>query len=359
VSASVDVGSAPPSIATDAPPDTGGWSLVQSGDAATDEQFTTVIATDLRYVVGGSAGPAADQPIAVSSRDGALWAAEPVPARPGPSISAMTRWGDRIIATGRADSNRCAHPGGEMDVWVRTSAGDWTEAPFDPAFCAGGGVRPVIFRDRAWLIGSGVADVPFDLVSDDGLHWTNDARPLGDVFVVGAVAAEGALWVTARKPDGSPMLLRSTDGVQFDVRPVEVASGRPVDVVAAVSPSDRLTLLVTDGTAMGVLRSDGRGGWQEAATEGLPLRGLLGVETVGDRLVALASPEVKPQAAWSSVDGVRWMPITLPDETAVDGVVIGMATAHNWVVAVGQADAPDTGALAGAIWMAPAEVLGP
>jgi hypothetical protein len=218
-------------------------------------------------------------------------------------------------------------------------------------------VTPVIHRDRAWLIGSGVADVPFALGSDDGLAWTDHGDRLGDVFVQTALSAAGDLWVVARDLAGSPLILRSRDGLAFARKPLVAGAAGRVEVIASVVIRDRITLLVTDGGATGLLTADGRGAWTEATTTGLPVRDLRSVQVVDGFLVALGATDSRPQEAWSSADGVAWRPIALPGATEPGGLVSGIAAADGTAVLVGQVEAPDGSVVVGAIWTGPEALL--
>ena len=329
------------------------------GDPSSATQFASVAAVSDGFVVVGSTGQAGENPVAVHSADGATWTAEEITGRAGMSPRFIAAWADRLLVTGGGESSRCAHPGGEMDVWLRAADGTWTEAPFDPVFCAGGPALPVVHDGRAWLIGSGVADVPFLMDSEDGLAWTDHRERLGDVFVQSAISTSGDIWVDARAPDGSALILRSSDGARFAKMPLVAASGKPVDVIAAVAFRDRAVLLVTDGSATSTFTSDGSGGWREAETSGLPQTELVSVQVVDDHLVALGSSDNKPQRAWSSADGSSWASMELPGEVARAATVGGMAVAHGTAVLVGQVEAPDGSVVVGAIWTAPSSVLAP
>jgi hypothetical protein len=349
--------SAPPT--SDGGPDSSGWTRVATGDPASATQFGSVAAVADGFVVVGSTGQAAELPVAVHSADGVAWTVEEITGRTGMSPRFVASWADRLLVAGGGQSARCAHPGGEMDPWVRTAGGTWTEAPFDRVLCAGGPVMPIIHGQRAWLIGAGVADVPFLMDSPDGLTWTDHHERLGDVFVDGAMSASGSIWVVARAPDGSTVILRSTDGARFTESPLVAPSGKAVDVIAAVALRDRAVLLVTDGLATSTFTSDGSGGWLEAEASGLPQVDLVSVQVVADHLVALGSSDTKPQPAWSSADGSSWTAIELPGEVARGATIGGMAVANGIAVLTGQVEAPDGSVVVGAIWTGPAKLLAP
>lgn len=330
-----------------------------TGDPTSATQFSAVVAVPDGFVVTGSTGQAGENPVAIHSTDGASWTAEDISGRAGMSPRFLVPWGNGILVTGGGESSRCAHPGGEMDSWVRAADGTWAEAPFEPVLCVGGPVVPVIHDRRPWLIGSGVADVPFLMDSADGLNWTDHPQRLGDVFVQSGLSAAGGLWVVARTPDGSTLILRSTDGVRFDRRPLVTSSGQPVDVTAAVALHDRAVLLVTKGSSTGTLTSDGSGGWLEAGASGLPHVELMSITAADDRLVALGSSDNKPQGAWSSADGTSWSALELPGDVARGATVTGIAVANGIAVLVGQIEAPDGSVMVGAIWRGSASLLAP
>jgi hypothetical protein len=348
-------GSTPPT--NHAAPDSSGWTRVATGDPASATQFGAVAAVADGFVVVGSTGQAAEIPVAVHSADGVAWTVEEITGRAGMSPRFVAPWADRLLVTGGGQSARCAHPGGEMDPWLRAADGTWTEAPFDPVFCVGGPVAPIIHDGRAWLIGAGVADVPFLLDSMDGFAWTDHRERLGDVFVQSAISGSGGIWIDARAPDGSALILRSADGGRFTKMPLIAASGKAVDVIAAVALRDRAVLLVTDGSATSILTADGSGGWLEAEASGLPHLELVSVQVVDDHLVALGSSDNKPQRAWSSADGSSWTAIDLPDEVARGATIGGMAASNGIAVLTGQVEAPDGSIVVGAIWTGPATLL--
>jgi hypothetical protein len=173
------------------------------------------------------------------------------------------------------------------------------------------------------------------------------------------LSASGSIWVVARAPDGSTLILQSPDGARFSKTPLVAASGKALDVIAAVALRDRAVLLVTDGSATGTFTADGSGGWLEAEAIGLPQLDLVSVQVVDDHLVALGSSDNKPQRAWSSADGSSWTAIDLPDEVARVATIGGMAVSNGIAVLTGQVEAPDGSVVVGAIWTGPAKLLAP
>ena len=336
-----------------------GWTLVTTGDPTSAMQFNAVAAVPDGFVVAGSTGQAGENPVAIHSTDGASWMAEDISGRAGMSPRFLVPWVDGLLVTGGGQSSRCAHPGGEMASWVRAADGTWAQGPFNPVLCAGGPVTPVIHDGRPWLVGSGVADVPFLMDSADGLTWADHPERLGDVFVQSGFSAAGDLWVVARAPDGSALILRSPDGVRFDRTPLVAAGGKPVEVIAAVALRDRAVLLVNDGSSIGTLTSDGSGGWLETGVSGLPQVELVSVTVADDHLIALGSAEDKPQRAWSSADGSSWSAVELPGEVTPGATVRAIAIANGIAVLVGQIEAPDGSIMVGAIWTGPAGLLAP
>jgi hypothetical protein len=321
-------------------------------------QFNAVAAVPDGFVVTGSTGQAGETPIALHSTDGASWNAEDIGGRAGMSPRLLVPWVDGLLVTGGGESSRCAHPGGEMDVWTRAADGTWAEAPFDPVFCAGGPVVPVIHDGSPWLIGSGVADQPFLMDSPDGATWAEHRERLGDVFVQSGLAAAGDLWVVARAPDGSALILRSTDGVRFQRTPLVAAGGKPVEIISAVAFRGRAVLLVNDGS-IGTFTSDGSGGWQKTQAAGLPLKGVQSLQVVDDHLIAAGATDDGRPLAWTSADGSSWRVVELPREVAGRATPGGMAVANGVAVLVGQVTTSDGSTAVGAIWTGPASLLAP
>ena len=336
-----------------------GWTLVTTGDPTSAMQFRDVVAVPDGFVVAGSTGQAGENPIAIHSADGASWIAEDISGRGGMSPRFLVPWVDGLLVMGGGQSARCAHPGGEMASWVRAADGTWAQGPFDPVLCVGAPVVPVIHEGKPWLIGSGVADVPFLMDSTDGLNWADHPERLGDVFVQSGLSTAGNLWVVARAPDESALILRSTDGTRFDRMPLVGAGGKHLEVIAAVAFRDRAVLFVNDGSSIGAFSSNGSGGWQETQAAGLPLNGVQSVQVVDDHLIAAGATDDGQPLAWASADGSSWRLIELPREVAGGATVGGMAVANGTAVLIGQVTTSDGSTAVGAIWTGPASLLAP
>lgn len=292
------------------------------------------------------------------STDGRTWEAETITGRLT-SPSSLVRWGDRVIALGGGQSARCAHPG-ELDVWVRASDGAWSEAPFDPLFCAGGNPSLVILDDRPWLVGDGSGDVPILMDSPDGLGWADHSDGIGDDFLWDVAVDRSGLWVVARSlATDDWLLLHSRDGTTWTTERLRPAGTRIMDVIAATVVDDRLVLLAsTDAGIVRLARADA-GSWDVRPVTGLPGPDLASVAVVGGGLVTIVARDDGSNDLWASSDGIAWRPVIRPAEAGPGSTVLDVAVHDGLAVLVAQVEAPGGAGAIGAIWTAPATILAP
>ena len=336
------------------------WTIVGRGDPASSTQFRSVVATKDGFIVVGSAGQAGEVAVAFHSPDGATWASEDITGR-GTAPDLVLAWGDRAFAVGVGQTSRCAHPGSEIDTWVRSPDGTWTEAPFDPLLCSGGEtMAPVILGGRPWLAGDGTGDVPFLMESRDGLSWTDRrARLAGDVFLERAAVDPSGLWLIGHAPaDDTAVILRSQDGRMMRSAPLRDASGSPLAVISAVTIDSRLVVLVNRDDAVFRLTPDGSDQWTETAVTGFPTDDVTGIQPTGGPVVAFTSHEAGLPGIYASADGAAWHAVPVPTEIMVGAWPASIAVGHGVAVLVGQLKAPVGNALVGAIWTAPVAILG-
>jgi len=314
-----------------------------------------VAATEAGFVVAGSSGPAAERPVALSSGDGVVWSGEDVPGRAMHPVQ-LSGWGDRLLAIGEGSSNRCAHPGGEFDTWVRSGVGRWTEAPFAQSFCAGSGSgATVAFMDgRLWLALDGVADVPFLADSGDGLRWRDRSGLAGDLFVGSLIADTNGLWLFGRAGNGSPVLRHSTDGSTWTTTSLAGAG----DIIGTFVVGGRAGALASNGERTVLLRRAEGDSWQATPVDGLPPETLIRLVTVDDRIVAIGSRDDGTLDLRASRDGSSWVPVDLPGGLEPGSSLIDVAVRAGTAVLVGQVPAPDGTVTVGAIWTGPAALLG-
>ena len=331
------------------------WVLRRLGDAAAPEEYDAVAATDAGFVVAGSSGPAAERPVALSSGDGVVWSREDVPSRAMHPVR-LSAWGDRLLAIGEGSSNRCAHPGGEFDTLVRSAVGRWTEAPFTQSFCAGSGSgATVAFMDgRPWLALDGVADVPFLADSGDGLEWKDRSGLAGDLFIDSLIADANGLWLFGRAGDGSPVLRHSTDGSTWTTTFLAGAG----EIVGAFVIDGHVGALASNGERTVLLRRAEDDTWQATPVDGLPRETLVRLVTADDRVVAIGSRDDGTVDLWATHDGSSWVPVDIPDGLEPGSSLVDVAIRAETAVLVGQVPAPDGTVAVGAIWSAPAALLG-
>jgi hypothetical protein len=334
------------------------WTLAGFGDRASSTQVRSVIDVSDGFVAVGSAGQAGEVARAWRSTDGRSWEAETITGR-GTAPARLVRWGDRLIALGRGQSARCAHPG-ELDVWVREPDGIWTEAPFDPLFCAGGRPTLVVLDDRPWLVGDGSGDVPILMDSADGLSWADHRDRVGDDFLWDAAVDRSGLWVIARSLAGDDWLvLHSRDGAAWTTEALQPAGARIAEVLATAVVDDRLVLLASADPGIVRLTPVDAGGWDVREVTGLPGPNLASVVRAGGALVAIAARDDGSNDLWASSDGIAWRPVARPAEAGPGSTLLDVAVHDGLAVLVGQVEAPGgTGAI-GAVWSAPATILAP
>jgi hypothetical protein len=294
--------------------------------------------------------------MAWSSSDGVTWTPEDIPGR-GTSPSSVLSWEDRFLAFGGGQSARCAHPG-EIDTWVRRPDESWLEAPFDPAFCVGGSLTPLLQGSHAWIIGNGFGEVPTALDSPDGLEWTNRSGPLGDVQIMASAVDQADLWISDRSgATGDAEVRSSADGRKW-TKAVLPAIGI-TDAPMLVSLRDRIAVVAPIGRRLVLLTRQG-GGWGVEPISGLDGVALQIVRPAGDGVVAIAGRDDGAVVLLASADGSVWLSIPAPAEAGPRPLLWDVSVGHGRVVLVGQVPAPTSDELAsGAIWTAPESILAP
>jgi len=331
-----------------------GWQLVATGDRTAATQVRGVAVADPGFVAVGSSGQAGEIAMAWSSPDGATWTPEDMPSR-GTSPNWVLSWDGRFLAFGGGSSPRCAHPG-EIDTWVRQPDQTWLEAPFDPKFCVGGSLTPIIQGRHAWLIGQGFGEVPTAFDSEDGLTWTNRSRPLGDVQVMAGAVDEAGLWISDRSGATGQAEVRSSANGRAWAR-AELPAIGITDAPSLVTLRNRIGVVAPTGQGLALLTRQGEA-WRSEPISGLDGFGLLIVRPAGAGLVAVASRQDGGFALLASADGRTWRSVPLPAETGPEPLVWDVAVGHGMVVLVGQVPPPSTDEVAGGgIWTAPDSIL--
>jgi hypothetical protein len=325
------------------------WQLVELPNADR-ANLLAIGATAHDVVIVGGRNMA---PAAWSSHDGGPWVSEPLApevAFPG-NVVAL---GDRMLAVGGNETNRCAHPFATF-FWVRDPSGRWTAAPFDRLFCAGGSGVAAVSGGMAAILGTGTGDVPFSWFSDDGLTWV--ARPIRrDVFPVAlAPAGDGfaALgkfvddgWWFGRNDGRAGWTLVRFANIAVDAQPVGlVDTGRGL-IAWFVDPAGQPVAFVSETGAS----------WEPVKLDGLAD---VVVERVGQTpagYVLLGLVDAGPRL-FLSRDGVNWRNVPGPSD-------IGQGLYHSIAFSGGRAyllatvrDTGDEGF--GAVWAAPAALFQP
>jgi hypothetical protein len=341
-----------------------GWTLAAIGGEAANPQVSSVASIPAGFVAVGSAGRAGELPVALSSRDGRTWTPENIGGR-GTAPELALAWGERVLAVGGGQTSRCAHPGSEIDTWVRAADGSWAEAPFVPPLCSGGETMvPVILGDHPWLAGDGTADQPFLLESRDGLAWIDHRGRLpDDVFIEEGAVDESGLWLVGRAAaDGTAVVLTSRDGTRFIPARIGDPNRSGLGVIATATIDGRLVVVASRDDAIGRLTPDGAGGWTEEPVTGFPTHDvagdLTGIGATGGPLVAFSGHEAGLPGIWASADGTAWHQVPIPTEMTVGAWLSDVAVGHGIAVLAGHLESADGNGLVGAIWWARASILG-
>ncbi|MGZ8515687.1 MAG: hypothetical protein ACXWXA_11680, partial [Candidatus Limnocylindrales bacterium] len=332
-----------------------GWQLITDGDAGSAASFSAVIATTGGFLAAGW-GPFGNSPVVLDSSDGRTWTAAAIEARSGgPAV--LVPWGEKVLGFAGDEEGRCAHPSA-IETWVRDVNGVWAEAPFDPLFCAGAGNGSLLVHaGHPLLIGAGNGDVPYDLTSDDGLHWVDHPHAFGDNFYPQAVASDGAwVWLFGSADDGSPVVTRSADGVTWEPPSPLAVIGRDGAVQSAVVVDGRLKVFaISAAGTLGVLEPAVGGGWVSAPTDGIRGDQLARVQVVDHHLLATGADENGVPLAWVSADGTTWSPMRMPAEAGNEASLTGVAVANGVAILVGQVVIDGRGV--GAIWIGSPDLL--
>jgi hypothetical protein len=274
-----------------------------------DEAFLASVAATADDVV--IVGVRDFRPVAWTSRDGGAWTFEqlgPEGAFPGTALA----FGDRVLAIGSRQENRCAHPDAIV-FWVRAADGRWTLAPFNNLFCAGGSGVTAVSAGRAAIVGSGAGDQPIAWFSDDGLTWLPRAVrggifpkaivPMGDGFAaIGTFGFAG--WWFARSDGRTGWTIVPF----FDPRAEEEAVG------FADLGRGFIAWFVDPAGEIAAFTSDTGDAWQSVEMNGLSGIELQRVARMETGYVAFGRAAEGPRLFVSS-DGVSWRGIRGPSDS--------------------------------------------
>ncbi len=283
------------------------WTRVADQAAFADARIKAVAAGPNRYVaVGCSARPrdiGTCDALSWVSTDGVAWTRYAIPSASGISLDHVLR-GAGYLAWADFDADAAA------PFWASSDGVTWHRSAPVPGL-ADAMITSVVWTGDRYLAAAGMPGQPFLLwVSSDGLTWRRHADAGCPAPWVGMTTAEfvGPSLATVPASVGGP-----------DVRLLawlKIAEGSAYRSFAGRA---------TDGRC-----------WQW--TEGAP--SIASVATVGPTLVALGAEigqpgtlSGPPLAAWTSSDGLDWLPSRLPDRypwqwftgpVAADGVLVAL-----------------------------------
>ena len=332
-----------------------GWQRIDLAGVAAPSDLSAIIVADGRFLVVGAGGKGAIQPIALSSPDGLSWLAEPIASAYGrPSL--LTAVDERVVAVGAGETSRCAHPFA-IDSWIRSPDGRWSEAPWNEGFCNGLNQGVLLaWRGSAWLVASGSGDQPFDWASADGLEWAPRGT-VGGMLPTAAVVDGDALLAFGRDVAGAVAARRSSDGARWAI--VAMAPVASESVPATFVRDGRLQAFLDDRGRIDVLTREPAGAVAIVRTTGMD--GIAEAGTfadVGRRFVRLGHDPDQLPVGWSSVDGIAWTPIQLPDDSGPGTTLTGVAVLNGTAVLIGETTSADGASMVGAIWAGSESLLG-
>jgi hypothetical protein len=326
----------------------GEWQLVDLPNS--DASFNGIAATDHDVVIVGGR---AMGPVAWVSHDGGEWIFEqlaPADAIPGTAVA----FGDRVIAVGTTQTNRCAHPY-ETFFWVRDADARWATAPFDKLFCAGNDSSPAVAGGRLAMVGTGTADIPFAWFSDDGLTWLD--RPIRrDVYPRFVTSAGGGFAAIGNFIDDGWWIGRSDGRQAWAIAPLRDVPLR-AEALGLASRGNRLIAWFTAPAGdIGALTSETGLVWQSAQVEGMTGATPGRIIRTAAGYVALAEmPDAKP-GLFVSRDGVTWHAVAGPIDSR-PGNYVGLAIAGDRAILLRNVRVGEEGTPT--VWSAPSRILEP
>ncbi|MBA2382127.1 MAG: hypothetical protein H0V73_08455 [Chloroflexi bacterium] len=332
------------------------WQLVPLGDRPVAATLTDVVAVPDGFLAAGAGGRAGELPVILHSTDGFAWDREGITSRQGMAPVRLALIGNRVVAVGGGQTDRCGHPSA-LDTWAREVSGTWQEAVFDPAFCVGQGNANLLAGrgGTVVLLGAGSGDVVYLMTSDSGLQWASVPNPFGGLYPQGAVSDGTRIWVFGAGPLDCRACVASGDSETF-APPQDLGLGPDAAIVGAALFDGRPLAIAVRGQAVGLVRLGTDGAWEVTEVAGLDGTAVARIEAVDGHLVALGGDETGAALAWVSADGSSWRPMTLPG--AQIGTTLMGAAAHDGIaVIVGQVTDGDGGIAA--VWTGSAALLAP
>jgi hypothetical protein len=319
--------------------------------------LTDVIAVNDGFLAAGAGGQVGQLPVIRHSTDGLVWDAEDITSRDGMAPGRMTLIGNRVVAVGGGETDRCGHPSA-LDTWARDATGTWAEATFDPAFCVGtGNVNLLAGRGgTVVLLGAGSGDVVYLMTSDSGLAWAGVPKPFSGVYPHVAVSNGTRIWVFGSAPAGQPVVSISADSETFGAPEPLPGLGSETSIVGAALLDGRPIAIATRGQAVGVVRLIADGTWDVTEASGIVGTAIARIVLVDGHLVALGGDETGTPLAWASADGTSWRPMALP-QVQLGTTLQGVAVHDGIAVIVGQVSAGDHGVAA--VWRGSPALLAP
>ncbi|MDQ2965997.1 MAG: hypothetical protein M3R57_09135 [Chloroflexota bacterium] len=326
-----------------------GWQQIELSLDNPQVRLTTLVAAGAGFVAAGGSPQGA---LAWSSADGEAWVQETVPGGMRFPTEAVS-WGDRVLLVGGAEEARCAHPAA-IDTWVRDAAGQWSHAPFQEIFCAGGSAEVAVAGGLAVIVGAGAGDQAYTWSSGDGLHWVDHPGVFDGIGLPSGVLATAAGFVALGWSEQGPWFERTVDGGTWrdHAKLPGPTQGRPLG--AAVIGTRLVVFLGDPAGPVRRLSSEEPSTWTVDRAEGLVSSSLIRIEAIPGGLVAIGGEEQGP-ALWVSGDGVAWRRVTLP-QGAVGGYIAGVAVGQGRAVILGGVSTP-AGDIVPAGWVGPASLL--
>ena len=312
---------------TPSPASAGQWTLLNLPDAAGVWFASGVIADADGFVVFGGVN---DRPAAWTSRDGATWLSQALPAGFGfPSDGASTAAATVLLGAG--STALCAHPFGQS-LWRRVRGFDsWEPVPFVEAlFCAGGFEEMAATDDAFAVVGMGTGDQPFAWQSDDGLTWRDAGARLPSNAPPSLVAATAGGFLELGRGERTDVRA-SVDGKAWS--PVEAPPVPPAFNGGAPGMSPAVLLATTSGvltiyesdagaTERSAWRRNADASWAEVVLQGLEPGDVIsrGIAIGGTPFLFGSRQGVA--SLMTSTDLATWVPVPIPE----GGGVLGLAT---------------------------------
>jgi hypothetical protein len=239
---------------------------------------------------------------------------------------------------------------------VRDGGGQWSHAPFQEIFCAGGSAEVAVAGGLAVIVGAGAGDQPFAWSSVDGLHWVEHPGVFEDAGLPFKLLATAAGFVALGAGENGPWFERTADGVTWrDL--ARLPASKEARPIGATVIGTRLVVFLGDPAGpVQRLSSEEPSTWTVDPAQGLVSSSVIRIEAIPGGLVAIGGDDQGP-ALFVSGDGLAWRRVNLP-ESSLGGYIAGVAVGQGRAVILGGAST-QTGDMKPAGWVGPASLLAP